>query len=118
MVAYPPRDSNPEHCGSEPQASTVGLEGLGADDGGLNPRPRRCNAALYHGAMVCMLTAQASNLECVPIQSRAGLLIPSAVIASLLPDSNRQPSRYRRAALSSCAKEAATARGTARAEPR
>jgi hypothetical protein len=121
---YPSPDSNRDNCGSEPQASTVGLEGLGASDGdrtrGLDlgkvalcrlsyvhsepsvrfeltasALPRlRSNRWSYEGEL-CKLAAQASNLECVPIQSRAGLPVPPAAIASPPPVSNRADRPYK-----------------------
>ena len=40
-LAYPGRESNPQHAGSEPAASAVGLPGHGVDRRGIEPR-RRC----------------------------------------------------------------------------
>src|ERR1700693_2971772 len=59
----------------------------------------------YQGGVLTVITkqawlaAQASNLESVLIQSQAGLPVPPAAIRSHLPDSNRQPSAYKAAAL-------------------
>jgi hypothetical protein len=88
---------------------------------GLNPRPSpwRGDAlpAELHPPVSGRSGATARSRTgtfCLPCRRSYQLSYGGIRTTSLLPDSNRQPSRYRRAALTSCAKEARGERHAAR----